>query len=164
MNQKDQKDAVSIGPNPLVRGMTIVFVPLLLFFFLYPHESNFPLRLWYHFMLVIFELGAFISGGFSVMICQSGITQFFYGITLRTIPWDNVLDILCYPRKKSGGKKVTVKILVRLEGCEPKLPTLSAPEDYFIFHMRKSLFISHGNYAPAFTRFISNITYIYPRA
>lgn len=163
MSLKSQKDAVAIGPNPLVRWMTIVLAPILLWFFLNLNHFKTAYGQWCLFMLAVYELGAFITGGFSMIICQRGITQYFYGIALRTIPWSRVIDVLCYPRMKSDAKKVTVKVLVRLEGCNPHIPSLPSPSDYFAFHMRKSLYVSHGNYAPAFERFVNNTTYIYPR-
>ena len=159
----NQKDAIRIGPNKLVRCITIVLVPILIWLFLHLKDFNTSYGLWCLFMLVVYELGAFITGGFSMDIGSSGITQYYYGFRLRSIPWSRVIDVLCYPRMKSDSKKVTVRILVRLEGCDPKIPSLPSPSDYFTFHMRKSLYVSHGNYAPAFERFVKNTTYIYPR-
>lgn len=162
MKNKNHKDTVTIEPNLKVRLLTIVLAPALFWLFLHLSEFKTSYGLWCLFMLTIYELGAFISGGFSMRICPSGIKQYYYGISLRAIPWSNVKDVLCYPRYKSDTKRVTVKILVRLEGCDPNIPSLPSPSDYFAFHMRKSLYISHGNYAPAFERF-ARVTYIYPQ-
>lgn len=102
-------------------------------------------------MLMAIDVFFYVRAGYSLTVDRSGIRQQLYGMTLRAIPWDVVMDTLCFPIVENGGLR-NINILIRLKGCRGTPPNggtyggVYGTALYRIAHPIKTIYIDFDNY------------------
>ena len=151
MSQK----TVKIGPRILYLAVAVMLTPLAVWGYI--EDGEFAID------IVVTASAAYLYwlGGRSLRVNEHGIQQVLYGIKLRTVPWDEVMDTLCYPSIENG-RIADVNILIRLKGCRGAAPSFNIYEQslYNIRHPLKSIYIDFDNYTSVIGQY-TKLTYYY---
>ena len=162
MRQKYDSSSLHIGPSKTDWWFFLFTTPAAIFGLIHLHEFHTYTGTASVGGLLGLSIASFIFGGSGMTLSKDGISQTWFGLHLRQIPWDHIKDVCCYPEENMDRTKVeSVTILIRTNKCKGNPPTNSIGE-YHAWYMFKTLYIDHGDYSPAFERF-TTVTYIPPK-
>ena len=162
MKQTYDSSSLRIGPSKTYWWFFLSVTPITVFGLIHLHEFHTYTGSASVGGLLGLSIGSLILGGSGMTLSKGGILRTWYGIHLRQIPWDEIKDVCCYPVHDFHCTKVErVIILIRTNKCKGD-PPMNSIGDYHSLRMRKTLFINHGDYSPAFERFTA-VTYIPPK-
>lgn len=162
MSQKNDSVSLCIGPNKMYWWVFLIAAPAVIYGLIHLHTFH-----TYTGSACLggglgLSINCVIFGGLGMTISKDGINQTWFGFHLRQIPWNHVKDVCCYPEHNFRHTKVEkVTILIRTNDCKDDPPTYNI-FNYYSWHLRKTLYIGHGDYSPAFERF-TEVTYIPPK-
>lgn len=152
-----QKDSVIIGPRTEFLIIALFLTPILLYaLFAIDEFSNFYIAGRAGFVVAGTAYFWWV-GGHSLMVDESGIHQRIYGIQLRSISWNAIQDVLCYPNLDDG-RLDGIFILIRLKGCRGAIPDRFDLTSYHMRHIIKTLYINYDNYTSVIGQY-AELTY-----